>query len=69
MNHSTGTIGRNDLYTNIVCRKTMKKLLIAFAQRYKGNAVVAAYDIMNEPQNNDGYEKNKNYVNAWNSAS
>lgn len=69
MNHSTGTIGRNDLYTNSVCRETMKKLWLAIAQRYKGNAVVAAYDIMNEPQNNDGYEKNKNYVNAWNSAS
>ena len=70
MDHSTGTIGRNDLYTSSVCRETMKKLWVAIAQRYKGNATVAAYDIMNEPQNNgDEYKQNQNYVSAWDSKS
>lgn len=68
MNHSTGTIGRNDLYSSEECRATMKKLWIAIAERYKDEPAVAAYDIMNEPQNNDGFESNANYVSPWDPA-
>ena len=68
MNHSTGTVGRNDLYTSEECRATMKKLWVAIAQRYKDNPAVAAYDIMNEPQNNDGFEDKEHYVSPWDSA-
>ena len=68
MNHSTGTVGRNDLYTSEECRATMKKLWVAIAQRYKDNPTVAAYDIMNEPQNNDGFEEKEHYVSPWDSA-
>lgn len=68
MNHSTGTVGRNDLYSSEECRAAMKKLWIAIAERYKDEPAVAAYDIMNEPQNNDGFESNANYVSPWDSA-
>lgn len=68
MNHSTGTVGRNDLYTSEECRATMKKLWVAIAERYKDNPAVAAYDIMNEPQNNDGFEDNEHYISPWDSA-
>lgn len=68
MNHCTGTVGRNELYSNSTYRNTMKKLWVAIAKRYKGNPAVAALDIMNEPQNNDGYEKAANYVSAWSKA-
>ena len=68
MNHSTGTVGRNNLYTSEECRAAMKKLWVAIAERYKNNPAVAAYDIMNEPQNNDGFEANEHYVSPWDSA-
>lgn len=70
MNHSTGTVGRNDLYSSEECRATMKKLWVAIAERYKGNATVAAYDLMNEPQNNDAaFSEHPNYIDAWDSKS
>ncbi len=70
MNHSCGTLGRNDLYSSETCRATMKKLWVAIAERYKDSPVVAAYDIMNEPQNNDAaFSDQPNYVDAWDSAS
>lgn len=68
MNHSTGTVGRNDLYSSEECRATMKKLWVAIAERYKDEPAVAAYDLMNEPQNNDGFEANENFVSPWDSA-
>ena len=68
MNHSTGTVGRNDLYTSDECRAAMKKLWVAIAERYKNNPAVAAYDIMNEPQNNDGFEDKEHYISPWDSA-
>ena len=68
MNHSTGTVGRNDLYTSEECRAAMKKLWVAIAERYKDNPAVAAYDIMNEPQNNDGFEDKEHFVSPWKSA-
>lgn len=68
MNHCCGTVGRNDLYTSQQCRETMKKLWVAIAQRYQDEPAVAAYDLMNEPQNNDGFESHENYVSPWDSA-
>lgn len=56
MDHSCGTLKRNDLYDSPELRQVFRELWIRVAERYKGNPVVAAYDIMNEPQNNGGYE-------------
>lgn len=61
IDHCSGTLGQNRLYTDETCQETMKKLWVAIAQRYKDNPVVAAYDIMNEPQNNSGYEGENSY--------
>jgi aryl-phospho-beta-D-glucosidase BglC (GH1 family) len=55
MDHSCGTLARNDLYDTPALRAVFKDLWTKIAQRYNGNPVVAAYDIMNEPQNNNGY--------------
>ena len=52
-NHSTGGIGINKIYSDEGCRAAMEKLWVAIAERYKDNTAVAAYDIMNEPHNND----------------
>lgn len=52
LNHSTGTLEENDLYTNEAYQAAMEKLWVAIAERYKDEPAVAAYDIMNEPQNN-----------------
>ncbi|HAB61929.1 MAG TPA: hypothetical protein DCE48_14760, partial [Lachnospiraceae bacterium] len=64
MDHCCGTLEENRLYTDIVCQESMKKLWVAIANRYKENSTVAAYDIMNEPQNNSGYE-GKNSYDPW----
>lgn len=61
MDHCCGTLGRNDLYTREDYLKIMEKLWIALAERYRDNKTVAAYDIMNEPQNNGGYEGEHSY--------
>lgn len=52
-NHSTGGIGINKIYSDEACQDAMEKLWVAIAERYKNNRTVAAYDIMNEPHNND----------------
>ncbi|SHO43356.1 glycoside hydrolase family 5 protein [Anaerocolumna xylanovorans] len=61
MDHCCGTLCRNDLYTSEEHLKSMEKLWIAIAGRYKDNKTVAVYDIMNEPQNNGGYEGEHSY--------
>lgn len=61
MDHSTGTLGKNELYDSPTNRAIMADMWTKLASRYKGNPVVAAYDIMNEPQNNNGYSG----ANAW----
>ena len=66
MNHCCGTVGRNDLYTSETCRATMKLLWQTIAERYRDNPIVAAYDLMNEPQNNDGFGGKEHYVSPWN---
>lgn len=68
MNHCCGTVGRNDLYTSEECRAAMKKLWVAIAERYREEPAVAAYDLMNEPQNNDGFESHDHYVSPWDKA-
>ncbi len=55
MNHSTGKAGRNLLYTDAAAMNAAETLWTAIAQRYKDSPVVAAYDLLNEPQNNGGY--------------
>lgn len=69
MNHCCGTVGRNDLYSSESCRAAMKKLWQAIAERYKDEPAVAAYDIMNEPQNNGGFEDKPNFTDPWDSKS
>lgn len=54
MNHGTGSLNKNELYTSEKNLRTMEKLWVEIAKRYKDNIYVAAYDIMNEPQNNEG---------------
>ncbi len=61
MNHSTGKAGRNLLYTDESCMQAAEKLWKTIAERYKESSVVAAYDLLNEPQNNGGYDEE----NAW----
>lgn len=69
MNHCCGTVGRNGLYSSESCRAAMKKLWQAIAERYKDEPAVAAYDIMNEPQNNGGFEDKPNFTDPWDSKS
>ena len=61
MDHCSGTLGKNELYDSIKNRAILADLWTKIASRYKGNPVVAAYDIMNEPQNNGGYSG----ANSW----
>lgn len=61
MNHSTGKAGRNLLYTDESCMQMAEKLWKEIAARYKDSSAVAAYDLLNEPQNNGGYDGE----NAW----
>ncbi len=68
MDHCCGTLCQNRLYTDEQCQETMEKLWVAIAERYKDCATVAAYDIMNEPQNNGGYEGENSY-DPWDSES
>ncbi len=55
-NHSTGKAGRNELYEVKEKMDTCVKLWTTIAERYKDNKVIAAYDLLNEPQNNSGYD-------------
>jgi len=61
MDHCSGTIGRNELYTNPAYEQITTDLWRALAGRYKDEAAVAAYDLLNEPQNNGGTSG----PNAW----
>ncbi len=60
-NHTTGTIDKNELYSKESNLKLMESLWTKIAGRYKNNSCVAAYDIMNEPFNNDNSKKAKVY--------
>lgn len=55
MNHGTGTMGVNGLYNNEKNLALMEEIWRRIAERYRDTKCIAAYDIMNEPQNNDGY--------------
>ena len=55
MNHCTGKAGRNELYEVADNMDTAKTLWTTIATRYKDRKTVAAYDLLNEPQNNSGY--------------
>ena len=55
-NHCTGKAGRNELYENENMLNATIELWCAIANRYKDNKTVCAYDLLNEPQNNGGYD-------------
>ena len=55
-NHCTGKAGRNELYENEDMMNATIELWSVIAERYKNNKTVCAYDLLNEPQNNGGYE-------------
>ncbi len=55
MDHCCGTLMKNELYDSTNNRQILADLWTKIASRYKGNPIVAAYDILNEPQNNGGY--------------
>lgn len=55
-NHCTGKAGRNELYDNDEMMNATVELWTTIADRYKDNKTVCAYDLLNEPQNNGGYE-------------
>lgn len=61
-NHCTGKAGRNELYENETMMNAAVDLWCAIAERYKDNKTVCAYDLLNEPQNNGGYEGNYNWA-------
>lgn len=48
--HCSGSARKSELFTNEEYQDATEKLWVAIASRYNGNPVVAAYDIMNEPQ-------------------
>ena len=48
--HCAGSARRSELFTVPEYQDAMEKLWVAIAERYQGNPVVAAYDIMNEAQ-------------------
>ncbi len=56
MNHCTGKAGRNELYDNEEMMNATVELWCSIAERYKDNKTVCAYDLLNEPQNNGGYD-------------
>lgn len=58
--HSCGIIGKNQLYTEEKNLAAMERLWVAIAERYRDDPTVAAYDVMNEPMNNDS-----SYENGW----
>ncbi len=55
-NHCTGKAGRNELYEDEDMMNATVDIWCAIAERYKDNKTVCAYDLLNEPQNNGGYE-------------
>ncbi len=55
-NHCTGKAGRNELYENEDMMNATIELWSVIAERYKDNKTVCAYDLLNEPQNNGGYD-------------
>ena len=55
-NHCTGKAGRNELYENEDMMNATVELWRAVAERYRDNKTVCAYDLLNEPQNNGGYD-------------
>jgi hypothetical protein len=52
--HCSGTLHKNELWTNSSYEQITVDLWKAIANRYKDEATVAAYDLLNEPQNNGG---------------
>ena len=61
-NHCTGKAGRNELYENEEMMNATIDLWCTIAERYKDNKTVCAYDLLNEPQNNGGYEGDYNWA-------
>jgi aryl-phospho-beta-D-glucosidase BglC (GH1 family) len=51
--HSTGAVGSCLLYSDEQAQEATVQLWTAIAQRYQDCSVIAAYDLLNEPMNND----------------
>jgi len=58
--HTTGQIGKNELYVKEENLDAMERLWVRIAGHYKESAAVCAYDVMNEPMNN-----NSSYEYGW----
>ncbi len=52
-NHCSGAIGRWELFTSDAAKDAAVRLWTAIAERYEDEPVIAAYDLLNEPMNND----------------
>ena len=61
MSHGTGTLKKNELYTNPSYERHTADLWKAIAARYKDEPAVAAFDLLGEPNNNDSYEGANNW--------
>jgi len=61
MSHGTGTLRKNELYTNPAYEQYTANLWKAIAKRYKDEPAIAAFDLLGEPNNNDGYEGANNW--------
>jgi len=55
-NHSTGTLNRNQLWTSSQYEQATVELWKSIAMRYKNQAAVAAYDLLNEPMNGGAWQ-------------
>jgi len=60
-NHCSGTLAKNEFWTNTAYQNVAINLWKAIAGRYKNEATVAVYDLLNEPQNNG----NNTGTNNW----
>jgi len=66
--HGTGTLGKNELYTNSAYEQHTVDLWKAITVRYKDEAVIAVYDLLGEPNNNsEQYRPTTN--NIWDAGS
>jgi endoglucanase len=49
VDHTTGRAGQNKLWSDETCQKRLAWLWKSVAERYKDNATIAMYDLINEP--------------------
>ena len=49
VDHTTGRAGQNRLWSDEICQKRLAWLWQTLAERYRDNATIAMYDLINEP--------------------